>query len=235
MIPVYICILMDCTGSMQTWINAARDQIRTILDQTRQTHPTAAFQVGFVGYRDFGDREQLITIPFTVDIEDLRRQIGQIQADGGNDCAEDVAGGLEAALNMFQGITTGVRQVVHIADAPAHGNMYHDVIVSDRYPQGDPNGRNPETIIHQLSILGIDYTIVRVDTSTDTMIELFHNSYTNQQCTFRVLDLVEQRRHIHRRGAIHYDNIEDILTPQLAQNITQTISRYTASQDPEEV
>ena len=100
---IQLCFVMDCTGSMQDWIDTARDQIQTIIDQTRkEVEQGLTFEVGFIGYRDFGDAEQHIGIPWTRDIDGLRQRIGAIRADGGNDSAEDVAGGLMMAVEMFR-------------------------------------------------------------------------------------------------------------------------------------
>jgi hypothetical protein len=246
---VQLCFVLDCTGSMQDWIDAARDQIRTILDQTQQDVETGlVFEVGFVGYRDFGDAEQIISIPFTRDIDDLRRRIQAIRADGGNDVAEDVVGGLMHAVEMMRGRTTGVRQVIHIADAPAHGKLFHDVRCSDRYPNGDPNGQDPCHFIHELSTMGVDYTFVRIHRSTDTMLEAFHNSYSSSSGTFKVLDLVPQGRipprdalfepiSFPRHGRRYSDASSQTadFSPAISRHLVHTISRYTASQDPEEV
>ena len=242
---VQLCFVMDCTGSMQDWIDVARDQIQLIIDQTRQdVEQGLVFEVGFVGYRDFGDSEQYINIPFTHDIDDLRRQIQAIQADGGNDCAEDVSGGLLLAVEMFRGRTTGVRQLIHIADAPAHGNMYHGIRISDRYPNGDPNGNDPCKYIHELSVMNIDYTFIRIHDSTDTMLEAFHNSYTSSSGTFKVLDLVvqgEAPRDIllspPRPGRTVTDASSQtaLFTPSIRRHLAESINRYTASQDPAEV
>lgn len=245
---VQLCFVMDCTGSMQEWIDAARDQIWAIIEQTRHdVEMGLTFEVGFVGYRDFGDAEQYINIPFTRDIDDLRRRIQAIQADGGNDCAEDVAGGLMLAVELFGGRSTGVRQVIHIADAPAHGSMFHDVHISDRYPRGDPSGHDPCSFIHQLSEMGVDYTFVRVHKSTDTMLEAFHNSYTTSSGTFKVLDLLPQSEpapreaifepmSVPRRGGRYTMDTASsqtvLLTPAISRHLADSINRYTASQDP---
>ena len=239
---IQLCFVMDCTGSMQDWIDTARDQIQTIIDQTRkEVEQGLTFEVGFIGYRDFGDAEQHISIPWTRDIDELRQRIRAIRADGGNDCAEDVAGGLMMAVEMFRERTTGVRQVIHIADAPAHGRMFHDIRVSDRYPLGDPNRRDPCAFIHELGTMGIDYTFVRVDSSTDTMLEAFHNSYTASSGIFKVLDLVVQRASRRdnplRNGRTYSDASSQSadFSPAISRHLAQSINRHTASQDPTEV
>jgi hypothetical protein len=50
-----LVIVMDCTGSMDAWIEAAKSSILTIIDNVKLDHPRAKVRVGFVAYRDFCD------------------------------------------------------------------------------------------------------------------------------------------------------------------------------------
>jgi hypothetical protein len=59
-------------------------------------------------------------------------------AKGGGDGPEDVAGGLNAVLDLSWIAST--RLVIHIADAPCHGTAYHGGKFRDDYPDGDPLG-----------------------------------------------------------------------------------------------
>jgi len=223
-ITAKICFVMDCTGSMEPWIEQAKTRIVKITQSVSDDNPNVRCRVGFVGYRDYGDLEQSIVIPFQHP-EDTMERIQGIRAEGGDDIAEDVAHGLQNALNMDWS-DAGVRMVVHIADAPAHGFMYHSPLISDRYPRGDPAGLNPEHILERLSSLDIDFTFVRINDSTDTMLEAFHNAYIHDG-TFRVLDLRPQT------FGMRYDaDTSDRLPPLLTRAITQSIDRRTVSQEP---
>jgi hypothetical protein len=222
-IRVKICFVMDCTGSMEPWIEQAKTRITEITDNVSMDSPNARCTVGFVGYRDYGDREQAIVVPFQHP-EDAMERIQGVYADGGDDIAEDVAHGLQNALNMdWSG--ADVRMIVHIADAPAHGFMYHSPLISDRYPRGDPAGLNPEDILQRLSSLDIDFTFVRINDSTDTMLEAFYNSYAHDG-SFRVLDLRPQAF-----GTRRTEDTSTLLPPLLSRAITQSIGQRTISQE----
>jgi len=219
-VSVKICFVMDCTGSMEPWIVEAKTHMVKIMDDVSLEYPHARCRVGFVGYRDFGDRERLIVIPFQHPA-DTMEQIHDVHADGGDDTAEDVAHGLDSAATMdWSG--ANVRILVHIGDAPPHGFMYHEITVSDRYPHGDPTGLDLDTIMQRLSSLDIDFTFVKINDSTDTMLEAFHNSYGHGG-TFRVLDLRPQN---FERGAPHTH-----LPPLLTRAITNSIGQHTISQE----
>lgn len=226
MTNVQLCFLLDCTASMQVWIDAARDEIYSILAETRQEYSDADFEVAFVGYRDYGDTVQHIVYPFTRDIEDMRIKISHTDAIGGWDTAEDVAGGLERAVGLFSNTPrTGVRHIVHILDAPPHGAQFHGSRVRDRYPNGDPNGNDPLRWIREMCRKTIDYTIVKVDDCIDTMVDVFHNSYMSNDSSFRVLDLRPRRRSFG-------DGTTMTLTPMVSRALNESIMHWSSSQDP---
>jgi hypothetical protein len=208
---VRTCFLMDCTASMEPWIQAAKNQIVNIVNGT----DALDYEVAFVGYRDYGDQLRFHTFHF-MGPRELVGCIEDIHALGGNDTAEDVAGGLLAAREL-NWTNSDVRTIVHIADAPCHGLQFHARNVGDRYPQGDPSGIDPLAIMKHFSDREFTYTFVRINSSTDTMLEAFHNVYN---APFVVLDLEGQSRHR--------------MTDGIVRSVNNSIERYTASQDPAE-
>lgn len=72
----------------------------------------------------------------------MKSFINGLQATGGNDCAEDVAGAFEEVLKM--GWSCEAKYAILITDAYPHGNRYSKNNSGDRYPAGDPSGRVPE-------------------------------------------------------------------------------------------
>ena len=211
-IRVKVCFVMDCTASMDPWIQQAKTRIVELTREVQRQHPVARIQTSFVGYRDYGDDEPMIVVPFQTP-QATMEQIQGVRAEGGSDIAEDVAGGLERALHQ-DWADCDVKIVFHIADAPAHGLDFHAPHVSDRFPSGDPNGLDPRDFVERMSFLDIHFTFVRIHKSTDTMIEEFYNCYTKGG-TFKVIDLQNQ----HRFG--------DEITRSISASITH---HYTASQ-----
>jgi hypothetical protein len=216
---------MDCTASMGPWIYQAKTRMVDLIDQVKKEHPAANIQVSFVGYRDYGDDEPKIVIPFQK-AEDTMMAIRQVEAEGGDDQAEDVVHALQTAVYQDWS-DANVKIVFHIADAPAHGEAFHSIHISDRYPRGDPDGLDPRDFVEKMSFLDIHYTFVRIHESTDTMIEQFHNCYV-QGGTFCVIDLFSQRGG-RRRG----DGDPEALSATLSHTITQRITQhYTSSLAP---
>ena len=214
---VKICFVMDCTQSMGPWMQAAKNHIQELIYSARETYSDAAFDVAFVGYRDYGSREQHIVYDF-MGSEELVRAIRPILPTGGDDDAEDVAWGLFHASKLSW-TNADVCLVYHIADAPAHGDLFTGRRVSDRFPEGDPNFLDPRQIIKEWSQQGYHYTFLRVTRSTDTMIDQFYTAWCAGG-TFRVIDLIQQGP----RGFL--DAVRD--------SVNETLTQYTASQDPVE-
>ena len=207
---------MDVTGSMDAWIAAAKETAMKIARDTREKFRNASeYRLAFVGYRDITDKVRFEVKDFTADVQAVEARLRPIEATGGDDTAEDVAGGLHQALQLSW--RNDVRVLFHVADAPAHGRDFHTVTLSDRYPGGDPDGRDPRALMHQLADKNIDYTFVKICGNTDKMIEEFHKAFTAAASAdrFVVLDLqpqMEAAREVHyerRRYAIDSDSDSD--------------------------
>ena len=243
-----MCFLIDCTGSMEPWIQAAKEQAQDMIQATRREQPDAEFQTAFVGYRDYGDEERFIVVDFT-EPDNMLARVRDVHADGGCDAAEDVAGGLDRVweLNWWD---ADVRMVVHIADAPPHGRNYHPVALGDRFPEGDPEHRDPLIYIEKFVDRGIDYTFVKIDDTTDMMIGKFACVW-GERPGFRVLDLRPQvvaRQQqlpppvsppLHApalfetpRRTIVADDPTLYLSPGLSRMVSDSITRHTSSQVP---
>lgn len=215
---------------MEPWIQAAKDQVMTIVRSTQSAFPSATFTTAFVGYRDYGDAERFLCIPFTNPV-DMLREIRNVHADGGSDTAEDIATGLQK-VSELDWSEADVRTVVHIADAPPHGRTFHGAGVSDNYLGGDPCGLDPCDYIRAFDTRTIDYTFVKINDSTDKMLDAFMDVYTRPE-GFKVLDLRPQTQTYTTRDPAVDTTL--MLSPAVTRTVTASISRYSASQDPAEV
>ncbi len=117
--------------------------------------------------------------PIRLQSKDLTDNTGEVtafvssmRATGGGDAPEDVLGGLNCAssLNWTEG---SARFLVLIADAPMHGKNkgYNDC--GDTYPDGDPLGLTPESVIGKLHSQSISLIFTRINSLTDKMIKVF--------------------------------------------------------------
>lgn len=130
--------IIDCTGSMGSWIEACKKEIKSIIDCVRNQHFNIQIRVSIVAYRDHCDGELIKEIfPFSQNIEGCQAFLKKLIATGGGDGPEDVAGGFENALKQqWEG---QAKYAIMLADAPCHGKKYTDMY--DNHPGGDPKGR----------------------------------------------------------------------------------------------
>ena len=119
-----------------------------------------------VFYRDFGDREQLKVVDFTSNTVDFTSDINNVEAYGGNDCCEDVAGGLKAAVDLNWD-DADVKNLFLITDAPPHGSGWHSVTVSDHYPDND---FDIESTFRRISEKDMNFTIIKASSTLNLMI-----------------------------------------------------------------
>jgi len=166
---------MDVTGSMGSWIQQAKDKVVEIVKEIKSKGSSyMTFRVGFIGYRDHCDKEKIVLFPFDSEPEKLRTFLTTVAATGGGDEPEDIAGGLSAALAFNWEAAT--KLIFLISDAPCHGKTYHSCSV-DNYPDGDPNGLDPEQLVFELRKKEIDIAFVSINKSTDIMVKRLKTKY----------------------------------------------------------
>lgn len=208
---IEVAIVMDITGSMQQWIDSACETVLESFATLQAEQPDATFRLGCVCYRDFGDRVPFVVSPFTNDLQLVQTTLKGARASGGDDNAEDIAGALEKVLelewsndkddNKDDNNDNTTKLVLWVADAPAHGIKYHIATVSDRFPNGDPQKREPFNQVKEMAQRGIDFTMFRINNSIDKMVEEFSNAYHEVKqnavpgefdATFTLLDITKQ-------------------------------------------
>jgi hypothetical protein len=128
-----------------------------------------------VAYRDHCDGDKIEEVlPFTNDIAKCQRFIAQLEAMGGGDGPEDLAGGFENALK--QQWKSKSKYAILLADAPCHGTKYHDDSY-DNYKGGDPKGRLVENQIRKFAERGIYFSCVKMTSYTDKMHKILNENY----------------------------------------------------------
>src|SRR4051812_40359557 len=117
-IQVDLCFVLDCTGSMGSYITAAKECILQVVELMKRAN--IELWVGFCGYRDHCDSNRLQIFDFTDSYSELERYISdEVQATGGGDGPEDVLGGLNAAIHGMNW-SHRTRVLLHLGDAPPH-------------------------------------------------------------------------------------------------------------------
>ena len=90
--------ILDCTGSMGSWIKAAKNEILSIIDFTMNQYFGIEIRVSIIAYRDIQDAERFEIFDFSTDYQSAFQFIEQLVAKGGGDAPEDIAGAFDKAL-----------------------------------------------------------------------------------------------------------------------------------------
>ena len=198
-----LLFIMDITESMQDLLEETRDSIKYILDKIKRDSPGIDVRFAYEGYRDFADLKEgqkYYTIDFETDLDLFKSKLNEITAIGGGDDAEDVAGGLNAGLKMNW--RSNARYAILIADAPGHGNQYHDNEVQDDYGDGDPNGLVLEELMEKYVDNNINLCLTKIDEYTDIMFDRMMQAYRARS---------EQSVDKPKIEVINYDEDEDTI------------------------
>lgn len=117
-----LAICIDSTGSMQPTIDAlagALDEMVDILDGISPKLRLAIVQ--YKDYADFGKAGAKVVQPFTKNVRAARKNLGDLNADGGGDLPEAVLGGLTVTLDPKMNWQMDANKLlVLIGDAPPH-------------------------------------------------------------------------------------------------------------------
>jgi len=176
---VEVCFLMDCTGSMGSYIKMCQEKITQIVDIICSDNPNTSILISFVGYREHKDHSPSV-LSFNADVSSVKSFISTVKPLGGKDIPEDVCGGLNLAINLDW--KTRHRLLILIADAPCHGKMYHSE--GDDYPDGDPLGFIPEVQLSQATNKNIHIFFARLKKETDQMTSLWEKHMRNYDSAF---------------------------------------------------
>jgi Mg-chelatase subunit ChlD len=123
--PVDLVYVVDTTASMVDDIDAARRDMRTILDELTARHPDR--HVGVVAYRDRGDDYLTLTVlQMTPDTDQIQAGFQALRVGGGGDLREHVYAGLDTALREQPWRPGASHHIVLIGDAPPHDDYRDD-------------------------------------------------------------------------------------------------------------
>merc|ERR1719419_111763 len=74
-----LCLIMDCTGSMSSWIQHCKETLHKVIDATVARDPNCKVRTAFVGYRDFCDKNALFALhDFSYDADAVKKFISKV-------------------------------------------------------------------------------------------------------------------------------------------------------------
>ena len=143
---------MDCTGSMGSYIQAAKKNIEAIVEKLVQSEGYD-LRFALIAYRDHPPQDQTYvtrSFPFTDDLAQMKARLSTLSAQGGGDGPEAVEAGLKATLDS-EWRAHATKVCILIADAPPHGLGER----GDGFPNGAPTGVDPLEVLEKMSMRGI--------------------------------------------------------------------------------
>jgi Mg-chelatase subunit ChlD len=198
-----LLFLIDTTASMGSHIDAAKEQVKSIVRDIELTFfNEAEVRMSVVGYKDHLDKPNIQLLDFTSSADEVRSFINKLAATGGSDIPEDVLGGLRQALNLSWKQKT--RCIIHIADAPPHGRALQNSPMTDSYPNtgSEPHHLTHGPLLQQLLQLNINYALLRINNSTDRMAFTFFQAYNAASADCKLL-----------KSNTYYDQASSMSTP----------------------
>ncbi|BAZ37951.1 hypothetical protein NIES4101_38770 [Calothrix sp. NIES-4101] len=172
---VDLCFVVDTTGSMGTFIQAAQRQLLNTISLL-SADKSIDLQIGLVEYRDHPPQDQTFitrVYPLTTDMQAMQSVINKLRADGGGDAPEAVYDGIHDACKQMRWRKHSCRFILLVGDAPPHGfaKWLKDVKPNlkihssgDTWANGCPSGLNVQAVtalaetyrvtIHTLCMVG---------------------------------------------------------------------------------
>ncbi|XP_077980028.1 uncharacterized protein LOC144435308 [Glandiceps talaboti] len=153
-----LAFVMDCTGSMGSWIEEAKKNIQSIVEEI-VAKEMSDIHLGLVEYRDHPPQDSTFVtrvLDFTPSLDTMQKRMDKMSASGGGDGPEAVADGLYKSLKL-KWRPQATKVCVLIADAPPHGLDKS----GDGFPKGCPSGHDPMKIVREMAEKNITlYSVV---------------------------------------------------------------------------
>ncbi|KAK1774191.1 hypothetical protein QBC45DRAFT_459257 [Copromyces sp. CBS 386.78] len=175
-----LLFLIDTTRSMGSYIEAAKQQVRSIVDELGKTFfNEAEIRMAVVSYKDHEFNPNIQFLDFTTSVDQVRSFLAGLSiAPRYGDRPEDVLGGIQQTVNASWKNPT--RCIIHIGDAPSHGRNLHDMSdTADRFPTPgtEPHRLTYGPLLSQMISKRINYVFLRINNTTDRMVFTFSNEY----------------------------------------------------------
>lgn len=182
-----IAIVIDCTGSMASWLTQAKKHIQAMIQSVNEKTQFKKVRFALVPYRDHGRAGMghngyvVQEYDFTESVSQMQKYVDSLQAGGGDDAPEAMSCGLATAANLTWN-DQAMRLIIHVGDEKPHGCCPHS---HDNYPDGCPDGHDALRVVHNLAKKGIPIYNVYCGHSSGGLTETFYHALshiTGGQC-----------------------------------------------------
>jgi len=121
-----ICFIVDSTLSMQKYVKPVQERVVDTITCVQNKYNGLTIECAVVSYKDGGILPEVLE--FTDEPQTVEAHLQNLKYNGGDDFTEDVESGMKGALDVKW--TGKYKMVVHITDAPSHGDFYKGIYFS---------------------------------------------------------------------------------------------------------
>ena len=115
---VDLAICLDCTASMSGELSAAQAGVDDLMLFVGDV--VGSLRMGLVAYRDRHDKFETKYWDFTTSIDEARRRLWELSAEGGGDTCESVHLAMHAAYTKLSWVPEHTKVLIVVGDAPPH-------------------------------------------------------------------------------------------------------------------
>merc|ERR1719379_2013853 len=181
-----IAFVVDCTGSMGSWLTQAKKSIQKIIKDVNEKTQFKKVRFALVPYRDHSPGEWpngyvVKKFEFTSNMAQMQKNVNTLSAGGGADAPEAMSCGLAVAAGLTWN-RDAMQLLIHIGDEKPHGLSSDG---GDNYPNGCPDGHDALRVAHNLAKKGIPIYNVFCGYSNGGLTETFYHALshiTGGQC-----------------------------------------------------
>merc|ERR1719379_1354223 len=151
-----IAFVVDCTGSMGSWLTQAKKSIQKIIKDVNEKTQFKVVRFALVPYRDHSPGEGpngyvVKKFDFTSNVQSMQKNVDTLSAGGGADAPEAMSCGFATAAGLSWN-RDAMQLIIHIGDEKPHGISTDGY---DNYPDGCPDGHDALRVAHNLAKKGI--------------------------------------------------------------------------------
>ncbi len=117
-----LMIMCDTTGSMSDELEYLKAELSDIVKKIKSDNANIPTRVSVNFYRDTEDEYEVRQFPFSENIDDVVKAIGEQSAAGGGDFPEAVHTALDSAVNKHEWNEDSVKIMFLVLDAPPHSD-----------------------------------------------------------------------------------------------------------------
>ena len=205
---------------MELYIEKCKSSINIIKKNLQYKLPQCEIYWGFLGFRDFEDKEKFIKFDFSIDANKFQIFMeNNVKVFGGGDQCEDIIGAFEEANKYDWNSSTKI--IFFFADSPNHGTRYYEgESINDDHPEYDSSGTKMYEQISKIRLKKIFLFLIEINLSTKKMFKEIKHIYNKLQKNSKFSEHFKAK--IHSLESFENNSLLDFIEKCLIRTFTLT-------------